>query len=94
MILKRLVMFDVTRILRWDIGRALNRPVPSIVWKPLAGWFGGPLLLGLVAAGANWRPSEGMELLVAASCAALAATPDLVRMLRARTTSWRRRQAS
>jgi hypothetical protein len=79
MALKQVALFDVMRVLRWDIGRALNRPLHPVLWKAIAGWFGGAFLLALLAAGTNWKPSSDIEPLLAASGAALAAAPDLLR---------------
>ena len=47
MTLKQILNFDVNRILRWDVGAALTRPVTSPLLKFAAGWMLGIIVLAI-----------------------------------------------
>ena len=47
MTLKQILNFDVNRILRWDVGAALTRPVTSPLLKFAAGWMLGTMVLAI-----------------------------------------------
>ena len=47
MTLKQILNFDVNRILRWDVGAALTRPITSPLLKFAAGWIVGMIVLAI-----------------------------------------------
>jgi hypothetical protein len=47
MTLKQILSFDVNRILRWDVGAALTRPITNPFLKFAAGWMVGGMALAI-----------------------------------------------
>lgn len=69
---RRILTFDVTRILKWDVERALNSDVvswriPSVLLWAALGWFVAAVLLGIsvpFAIRRGWELPESAPLLV------------------------------
>ena len=62
--LRRTLMFDVNRILKWDVGRALKSDVltwriPSSLLRAALGWLVGGVLLGITV---PFMVRRGLEL--------------------------------
>ena len=72
-----LPQFDVNRILLWDVGRSLRRPVRSRVLKAASGYFVSLMVFGLGSIGAGIRPSDAaINLLAIALGVAFASMPE------------------
>lgn len=69
MTLRQILMFDVNRMVRWDVGRALTRPVTNPLLKAACGYILGIAVFGLggMMAGIviGTAPSEGAVRLLA-----------------------------
>ena len=71
--LKRVLLFDVNRILMWDVGRALNYPIPPTCLKWIKGYLGAAIALDMMNA------APGARMIVAAGFAGALIIPDLIR---------------
>lgn len=91
--LKRILLFDINRILNWDVGRALRADVtgwriPAILLKGLAGYLVAGLLIAVMipwAAGRGWQVAPAAVWLLIVGCVAGALASDLI---------WRKRRAA
>jgi hypothetical protein len=74
--LRRILMFDVNRILTWDVGRALKSDVliwriPAVLVRAALGWLIAAVLLGITVPFAErrgWELPEWGPLLVMGVC--------------------------
>lgn len=68
--LKQILMFDINRVLKWDVGRALRSDVmkwriPAVLVRGITGWLVGGLVLGLLvpfAARRGWQLPDALHI--------------------------------
>ncbi|MDQ3417246.1 MAG: hypothetical protein M3541_00410 [Acidobacteriota bacterium] len=77
MTLQRILTFAVTRVLFWDVGRVLTRPIRNPLLKAVCGWILGTMVLGLASMLSGKVPSDAVASLLVATFAAGAALSHL-----------------
>ena len=74
--LRQILMFDINRVLKWDVGRALRSDVltwriPAVLLWAAVGWLVGGVLLAItvpVAVRRGWELPEAAPLVVIMAC--------------------------
>ena len=74
---KRILLFDLNLILRWDVGRAFTRPIRHPLLKAAGGWLVGVMVIGLGSMMIGITPSDQVVNLLAIGVGILwAIAPD------------------